>query len=210
MWCAACFVPSDLDPCYIAVPKDFTGATINEVGESDRFMKARAGDHLCTSFQCPNCHSQNIRGKDLDTGKTISDACFESLCIRAQLDSFWARSKATVDGHLRETRFMVRYGKALGFTPMPPLGSFRLGQHNGMMQAILALELGCGRPTVQFGTTRCIRSTTTMLWENRQLAAPTSSCPQEVPRVDISLRSSLAKDDGTLYSLLESPFEWVT
>jgi hypothetical protein len=88
MWCAACFVPSDLDPCYIAVPKDFTGATINEVGESDRFMKARAGDHLCTSFQCPNCHSQNIRGKDLDTGKTISDACFESLCIRAQLDSF--------------------------------------------------------------------------------------------------------------------------
>ena len=38
---------------------------------------------------------------------------------------------------LGQTRFMCRYGKALGFTPMPPLGPFKLKQHNGMLlQAI--------------------------------------------------------------------------
>jgi hypothetical protein len=45
-----------------------------------------------------------------------------------------------------------------------------LGQHNGMLQAIMlemrAMEPGRTRPTVQFGTARAIRSTTTVLWEN--------------------------------------------
>eukprot|EP00804_Cyclotella_cryptica_P009188 CCRYP_003242-RA/>CCRYP_003242-RA protein AED:0.68 eAED:0.66 QI:0/-1/0/1/-1/1/1/0/349 len=134
-------------------------------------MRARPGDHLCTSFQCPNCQSQNIRGRDLEPNSNISDACFESLAIRAQLDAFWARSKTTVKGHVAEARFMARYGSALGFTPMPPLGPFRLGMHNGMMQAILlemrAMEQGRNKEKrVQFGTARGIRSTTTVLWES--------------------------------------------
>ncbi|KAL3768358.1 hypothetical protein ACHAWO_006761 [Cyclotella atomus] len=79
MWCSTCFVPSDLNPCHIAVPEDFTGATIAELGKQERFMQARPGDYLCTSFQCPNCQSQNIRGKDLDTSRSIADASFESL-----------------------------------------------------------------------------------------------------------------------------------
>jgi hypothetical protein len=170
MWCGSCFVPSSLDPCDIALPEDFTGATIEELGEQDRFMVARPGDHLCTSFQCPNCQSQNIRGKDLDTERNIADACFESLCIRAQLDSFWARTKKTVSRHVQEARFMIRYGDALGFTPMPPLGPFRIGQHNGLMQAIIlemrTMEAGRGgKGTVQYSTARKIRGTTTILWE---------------------------------------------
>ena len=122
-------------------------------------MQARPGDHLCSSFQCANCQSQNIRGRDLKTSTNIADACFESLCIRAQLDSFWARSKTTVASHISEARFMCRYGTALGFTPMPPLGPFKLGQHNGMLQAILlemrTMEKGRGKDndkTVQMGT----------------------------------------------------------
>jgi len=71
---------------------------------------------------------------------------------------------------------MARYGLALGFVPMPPLGPFKLGSHNGMLQAIM-LEMRLlekGRPqanstassTVMFGTARMIRSTSTVLWEN--------------------------------------------
>ena len=170
MWCSECFVPSKLDPCDIALPEDFTGATLEELGEQERFMQARAGDHLCSSFQCPNCQSQNIRGRDLKTATNIADACFESLCIRAQLDSFWARSKSTVKSHVSQARFMQRYGAALGFTPMPPLGPFKLGQHNGMLQAILiemrVMEKGRkNNETVQFGTARGLRATTTVLWE---------------------------------------------
>ena len=134
-----------MDPCDIARPEDFTGATIQELEDQGRFMEARPGDHLSTSFQCPNCQSQNIRGKDLDTARSIPDASFESLVIRAQLDAFWARSESTVKGHVREARFMVWYGETLGFTPMPPLGPFRLGTHNGMMQAIM-LEMRSMEP----------------------------------------------------------------
>lgn len=169
MWCTSCFVPSTLDPCDIALPEDFAGITIQELGDEERFIQARAGDHLCTSFQCPNCQSQNIRGRDLHTSKNIADACFESLCIRAQLDSFWARSKNTVKGHVKQVKFMIKYGKALNFIPMPPLGPFRTGQHNGMLQAILlemrSMEPGRSGTTVQFGTARAIRATTTVLWE---------------------------------------------
>eukprot|EP00956_Cyclotella_meneghiniana_P015025 scaffold22773_cov35-Cyclotella_meneghiniana.AAC.8 len=97
-------------------------------------------DSQWTTTPCANCQSQNIRGRDLQTTTNIADACFcfESLCIRAQLDLFWVRSKTTVANHVSEARFMCRYGKALGFTPMPPLGPFKLKQHNGMLlQAIL-------------------------------------------------------------------------
>ena len=206
MWCAGCFVPSDLDPCDIALPEDFTGATIQELEDQDRFMQARAGDHLVTSFQCPNCQSQNIRGRDLDTRNNISDACFESLCIRAQLDAFWARSKNTVKGHLREARFMVRYGEILGFTPMPPLGPFRLGQHNGMMQAVLlemrALEPGRSGKRVQFGTARMIRATTTVLWE----ASPASGGDIVLSSGNVRGRfvATLCPSEGRWYSLFST------
>ncbi|KAL3801862.1 hypothetical protein ACHAWO_003868 [Cyclotella atomus] len=100
MWCGKCFIPSMLDPSDIAVPEDFIGATIRELENQERFMQARPGDHLCTSFQCPNCQSQNIRGKDLSSDTNVADACFESLCIRAQLDAFWARTKDTVKNHV--------------------------------------------------------------------------------------------------------------
>ena len=203
MWCAECFVPSDLDPCDIALPEDFTGATIEEVGEQERFMVARPGDHVCTSFQCPNCQSQNIRGKDLDTSSNISDLSFESLCIRATLDAFWARSKNTVSSHLSEIKFMIRYGKALDFVPAPPLGPFRLGQHNGMLQAILlelrALEPGRDRPTVKFGTARNIRSTTTVLWE----ASPASGADIVLSTGSVKGRyiTTMCPSEGRWYQL---------
>jgi len=53
-WCAECFTPSPLDPCVVKLPEDFVGADPEEVGEKERFMQARPGDHMCTSFQCPN------------------------------------------------------------------------------------------------------------------------------------------------------------
>ena len=98
-WCAECVIPSHLDPKVIKLPVDFMGANINEVGDHRRFMVARPGDHVVTSFQCPNCQCQNIRGENLDT-IIMAGACFESLCIRATLDAFWARSENTVCDHL--------------------------------------------------------------------------------------------------------------
>ena len=98
---------------------------------------------------------------------------------------------------------MVRYGKALGFTPAPPPGSFRLGQHNGMLQAILlemrALEPRQDRPTVQFGTARNICSTTTVLWET----SPASSADIALSTGSMKGRyiTTLCPSEGRWYQL---------
>eukprot|EP00804_Cyclotella_cryptica_P017518 CCRYP_006692-RA/>CCRYP_006692-RA protein AED:0.38 eAED:0.38 QI:0/0/0/1/0/0/2/0/266 len=106
-WCAGCFMPHELDCFAINVARDFNAAT--------------PGDHLCTHFQCPDCHSQNILGIGLVKGNAWDEA-FMALAIWATLDAFWAHAAGTVPAHLAEVRFMVKYGAALGFTPMPPLG----------------------------------------------------------------------------------------
>ena len=103
-----------------------------------RFKTARPGDHICSSFQCPNCQSQNIRGRDLDPGYA-RDQAFEALVIRAILDAFWAHATSTVEAHVAQVRFMARYGHSLDITPMPALGPFPLYQHNGMLEAVLLL-----------------------------------------------------------------------
>lgn len=134
-----------------------------------RFKTARPGDHICSSFQCPNCHSQNIRGRDLDPGYA-RDQAFEALAIRATLDSFWAHATTTVQAHVAQVRFMSRYGETLDISPMPALGPFPLYQHNGMLEAVLlllrSLEPGKKKDTgVQYGTARKVRATITVLWE---------------------------------------------
>ena len=102
------------------------------------------------------------------------------------LDTFWAHSTNTIANHLRETRFMLRYGESMGFQPLPPLGPFPLGEHLGMMQALMlearSMEKGWKNETVQYGTARMIRATTTKLWET-SLAS----------RADITLSSGSVK-----------------
>lgn len=160
---------------------DFQGASLSEIEDEVRFKSARPGDHICTSFQCPNCHSQNIRGQEL--GDSIQDEAFRCMVIRATLDAFWSHSSKTVAGHVTEVRFMTRYGRALGFNPCPPLGPFPLGHHMGMLQAIMLVmrstEKGRKKATVQYGTARQIRATSTVVWD----ASPMSGA-------DITLSSS--------------------
>jgi hypothetical protein len=167
-WCAECFRSHDLDFFEVKLPRDFNGASLAEVEDEKRFKVARPGDHLCCSFQCPNCQSQNIRGRDIDR-TNARDVASEVLVIRATLDAFWAHATSTVNSHVSEVRFLSRYGEALGFEPMPSLGPFPLYKHGGMLEAIMLLmrssEKGRKKATVQFGTARKIRSTLTRLWE---------------------------------------------
>ena len=139
-----------------------------EVEDEVRFRIARAGDHLCTPFQCPNCQSQNLRGRSLVAGDA-QDEAFEAVAMRVTLDAFWAHASKTVAGHVSETRFMARYAEALGVNPFPPLGPYALGQHLGMLEAMMvvmrSMEKGRKTTTVQFGTARKARGTLTMLQE---------------------------------------------
>lgn len=96
-WCTECFIPHPLDISKRSVPKDFHGVTLDELGEGDRFMVARPGNHLCCSFQCPGCHSQIIQGKDLQRDH-VEDQAFECMVIRATLDAFWAHQRGYSEG----------------------------------------------------------------------------------------------------------------
>lgn len=96
---------------------------------------------------------------------------FEALVICAILDAFWSHALTTVASHVREAKFMVKYGTASGFDPMPPLGPLPLYHHGGMVQALMVLmrstEKGRKGASVQYNTTRkANRATLTALWES--------------------------------------------
>ena len=135
-----------------------------------RFRQARPGDHLCCSFQCANCQSQNIRGTNLDPDDA-RDQAFECIMIRVQLDAFWTHASRTVAAHVREVKNMAKYAERLGIeSPMPKLGPFPLGQHMGALQAALvimrSMEKGTGRDgMVKWGTARKLRSTNIVLYD---------------------------------------------
>jgi len=168
-WCGECFTAHPLDKFETAVPRDFNGASLAEIEDEVRFRKARAGDHLCTPFQCPMCQSFNIRGKCLVEGR-LEDEAFEAVCIRATLDAFWDHSTKTVGGHVREAIFAAKYAHVLDISDhYPVLGPYPPGHHLGMLQAIMVVmrshERGNKGKGVQFGTARKQRSTGTKIWE---------------------------------------------
>eukprot|EP00804_Cyclotella_cryptica_P003619 CCRYP_002220-RA/>CCRYP_002220-RA protein AED:0.33 eAED:0.28 QI:0/0/0/1/0.25/0.2/5/0/708 len=158
-WCATCFKAHDLDCFEIKLPRDFNGTSLAELDDEKRFCVARPGDHICTSFQCPNCQSQNIRGRSLDP-RLARDQAFEALVIQATLDAFWSAT-TTVASHVTNVRFMSRYGKSLGFIPMPSVGPIPLYKHGGMLQAILLLL----RSTEKGKKKATVRATLTKIWE---------------------------------------------
>ena len=64
---------------------------------------------------------------------------------------------------------MARFGEALGFSAMTPLGSSRLGDHSGMQQAIpletRLNESGRKQANVNCSTAQKLQATSTVLWE---------------------------------------------
>ncbi len=171
-WCASCFNLHELDRFEVAVPRDLNGASLAEVEDEVRYTRARPGDHVCTSFQCPNCHSQNIRGRDLVKG-CMEDEAFEALAIRATLDAFWSSASKTVGDHVRNVSKVVTFLESLDIpNPFPRLGPFPRSHHLGMLEAIMVLTRGNepgrtkGKDHVQWGTARKVKSAFSVIWDS--------------------------------------------
>ena len=121
------------------MPRDFNRASLAEIEDKIRFSQAHPGDHLCIPFQCPNCQSQNIRGRSIDTS-LIHDLVFECMVVQATLDAFWSRASKMVGNHVREVRNMAQYGRMFRYPPrMPVLGLWPLYTHLGMDAAVMVL-----------------------------------------------------------------------
>jgi hypothetical protein len=74
---------------------DDDGDIIEEPGGETKFLEARRGDHLMVLFQCDECHFQNITGRNPLEWKESDQDVLEFI-RRANLDSFWDRSRNTV------------------------------------------------------------------------------------------------------------------
>jgi hypothetical protein len=132
------------------------------------FKQARLGDNLCVPFQFPNCQSQNIQGKSIDSMQ-VDDLVLECMIIRATLNVFWSRATKTNSNHVREVRNMAQYGQMLHYPPMPVLGPWPLHAHLGMDAAVMVLmrsmEKGKTISTVKYGMARKAHAILTVLWK---------------------------------------------
>jgi hypothetical protein len=144
---------------------DKAGELLEDTNEADRFLEARAGDHLMTPFQCELCHFRNILGRDpfFSWGR---DMQLMELFRRANLDSFWARESSTVKNNLREAKRIEDFACNMGMPPMcPPMGPFPIADTCGMEVAsgILNRSLAKGKYAehVQYETFRKARSAVT-------------------------------------------------
>jgi hypothetical protein len=148
------------------VQLDDDGEEIVNPGDDNRFMEARAGDHLLTQFQCEVCHFRNIMGRNPMTD--ISDGDRELLADfrRALLDAFWSREPPTVKGNLIEAVRGERYGERTGMPSVTPeMGPFPLEDTSGMKVAVAVLDRSLDKgkyaAQVQWDTFRKARSVVT-------------------------------------------------
>jgi hypothetical protein len=137
---------------------DDDGEELIEEEYSLRFLKARAGDHLMTPFQCEVCHVRNVLGRNIRNDKA-SDCELKEMIRRANIDSFWSREKTTVATNLLEARRMERTMGKYGLpATTPPMGPWPLEDSVGMKAAIAvldrSLDKGVYEENVQWNTFR--------------------------------------------------------
>lgn len=127
-----------------------------------RFQEARDGDHLVCPFQCDTCHFVNIH-KSLPVKESPQDVLCLMAIRRVNLDSLWARERATVEANRREGVIFLSEGRAMGFTdPYPPRGPWPIEDLWGVKTAMVLVQrsLSPGKNTsfVQYETIRKTRS----------------------------------------------------
>jgi hypothetical protein len=135
---------------------------VDEV-DTNRFLMARDGDHLVTSFQCDQCHFVNLFGR-LPISGLGSDIRVLKCIRRANLDAFWSREPSTVKRVLQEVKRGLAIASSLGFAHslFRPMGPFPVEDNMGMGIAIVLLQRSLDKgkydKTVQFETIRKFRS----------------------------------------------------
>ena len=140
--------------------------------EENKFKFARLGDNFCVPFQCDVCHFRNVFNRDPIVG-LVEDQVSLIAIRRAILDTFWGRATATVKNNFRELKKFSqiceqRFGRS--YTYLPDMGPFPLKDDWGMGVAMglleRSLDKGKNSDTIQFSTTRKIRSAYSNCWNS--------------------------------------------
>jgi hypothetical protein len=125
-WCGPCYKLGGTKEFPVQQHVDEAGEILEETNGANRFLEARAADHLMTSFQCDLCHFRNIMGPNplRHWGKDLELLAFFR---RVNLDSFSAHETSTVQNNLREAKRIEEFARDMGMLPVcSPMGPFLL------------------------------------------------------------------------------------
>jgi hypothetical protein len=118
---------------------DEDGDLLEDSDDVERFIVARAGDHLMVPFQCEACHFRNVMRQD-PVRSSSRDQEILDFMRRANLDAFWSRESSTVKSNLGEAMRIEQTAFRLGMPSMtPPMGPWPLEDSQGSMSATLAV-----------------------------------------------------------------------
>lgn len=130
---------------------------------ADDYMVARNGEHLMVPFECDICIFFKIRGSLPQEDSSIDNLLLD--CIRrANLDAFWSRARATVEGNCRKAKQMQSLAESLNL-PGPFLSRETMPSydHCGYQIAVIMLKYslsttGKNDTTIQFDTVRKLKA----------------------------------------------------
>ena len=170
-WHAKCYKPRIGDNFPVAKLSNYEEdeGEIKDEREVNKFNFARKGDNYMCPFQCDLCHFRNVMRRNPGIEPDF-DKKLMVYIRRAILDSFWARAESTVEGNTRELKKLWRHGNEELLIPnlLPEMGPFPLDDLWGMRVAIVtlrrSLDKGVYKETVQYDTTRRIRSSFSNCW----------------------------------------------
>lgn len=146
------------------LPLDEEGLPLPEEDE-ERYNHARRGDTLMVPFQCQLCHFRNLKGRNPSV-TSDEDHRLLSFVKRANLDAFWSRTSATVEGNCKQVAKLMECSFVEILPARGPFGStdeFGMGLAVALLQR--SLDPGRNDDYVQYDTTRKLRSAFSNLWQ---------------------------------------------
>ena len=162
VYCGKCYKPKADDRFHVHKPTDRSGFQWGPKVNEDRFMHARNGDHLMTTFQCDLCVFRNLTGRN-PIRHSLKDQLLQVCIRRCNLDALWGRERATVDANRRSlAKTILLWDKVGIIPPLPALGPFpledKLGYSVAIAMLLKSLEEGKYANYQQFETIRSLRS----------------------------------------------------
>jgi hypothetical protein len=97
-WCGPCYKKRGNIKYAFRIQINDDGEEILQPGEEDRFLVARAGDHLMVPFQYKTCHFRNIYQRNPERMLTDEEAL--EFIWDANMNAFWGREESTVSSNL--------------------------------------------------------------------------------------------------------------
>ena len=158
-----------MDKYPVAKLADTDEDDVEDQEEANKFRCARNGDHLLTPFQCDLCQFRNVFKRE-PMANVVTDEKAIIAIRRAILDTFWARTKNTVDRNRASVKKLLEFGVGAYGLPdvLPPMGPHPIEDNWGMGIALIvlrkSLDKGKYAETVQYDTARRIRSAYSNVW----------------------------------------------